>query len=135
MLHENRQLTRVFSCMVFLNTSKYLLTRVSSGGTVENNFACKKACREKLMHSFQMQDFYYFAEQLNQTNFHWIDNRTEWWRNQPTENLEFCTDVKFDFQSVKLVLITKVFKYSKYQKSILWDNRKYQKFSSIQKIS
>ena len=101
MLHQNRQLTRIFSYMIFFNTSKYLLTRVSSGGTVENNFACKKACREKLMHSFQMQDFYYFAEQLNQTNFHWIDNRTEWWRNQPTENLEFCTDVKFDFQKRK----------------------------------
>ena len=42
MLHEKRQLTRIFSYMIFFNTSKYLLTRVSSGGTVENSFACTR---------------------------------------------------------------------------------------------
>ena len=63
-----------------------MFTKVSSGGTVVNNTACKEKCRAKIMHSFEMQDFYYFADQLNQTNF--FDRTTKpnnntLWRNEP----------------------------------------------------
>ena len=88
-----------------------LITSMLRYGEVKNYSACKKVCRAKNMHPFQMRDFYNFADQLNQTNFLFHKNQTTEERKQFVANLrtrrtpifqtdgnfELCINVQYNF--------------------------------------
>ena len=86
------------------------LTCLSRFDDMENYDACNKKCRKNSLHPFQMQDFYNYADQLNQTNFYYMNDRTEYqlnssnaieMRKMDPEETKLCTDVKYDFERRK----------------------------------
>ena len=81
---------------------------MSRYGNVANYTTCNNACHAKNLHPFQMQDFYNYADHLNDTNF-LFDNKTDHFdpglqaENLPkripnAENFELCTNIQFDFE-------------------------------------
>ena len=85
------------------------LSFVSRFGRVGNFADCGKFCREEHLYAFELQDFYNFAEQLNKTNFLYRNqtNATDELATarrpgtRSDEDLELCTNVRYDFERTK----------------------------------
>ena len=87
------------------------VTSATRFGRVKSFAECNQTCNANHLYPFHLQDFYNFADSLNQTNFLYYKNSTNSTagqvnstvgakmreKRQKREIVELCTDVKYDF--------------------------------------
>ena len=63
--------------MKFFVENEKSLSWISRFDRLSNYDACNKKCQENKMHPFKLQDFYNYADKLNQTYFFFLNNLTD----------------------------------------------------------
>ena len=130
--------------MIYFIGNGIKVTIGSRFGRVKNYSECNQRCNANHLSPFQLQDFYNYADSLNQTNFLFYQNVTNSTEDEANttygtyqaktennlqESEKLCTDVQYDFERRKwsdgkaLESTEFILKWEK-EFQQLWDNNK-----------